>query len=57
MDNYLCPGCGQADVEIVAGDDIMLTSVVGQVEDQAEEPAPSAGPGRVTFKNRGVSDP
>jgi len=45
VDNYLCPGCGQADVEIVAGDDIMLTSVVGQVEEQAEEPAPSAGPG------------
>jgi hydrogenase nickel incorporation protein HypA/HybF len=51
VDNYLCPGCGQADVEIVAGDDIMLTSVVGQVEEQADEPedahavgqAPSAG--------------
>jgi hydrogenase nickel incorporation protein HypA/HybF len=34
VDNYLCPGCGQADVEIVAGDDIMLTSVVGEVEEQ-----------------------
>ena len=43
VDNYLCPGCGQADVEIVAGDDIMLTSVVGQVEEQAEEPAAAEG--------------
>jgi hydrogenase nickel incorporation protein HypA/HybF len=46
VDNYLCPGCGQADVEIVAGDDILLTSVVGQVEEQVPEPAPSAGSGR-----------
>ncbi|MCD6303549.1 MAG: hydrogenase maturation nickel metallochaperone HypA [Planctomycetes bacterium] len=27
IDNYLCPSCGQADVEITAGDDIILTSI------------------------------
>ena len=31
IDNYLCPGCGQADVDILAGDDIILKSVVCDV--------------------------
>ncbi len=28
IDDYLCPDCGHADVDIVAGDDIILKSVV-----------------------------
>jgi hydrogenase nickel incorporation protein HypA/HybF len=28
IDNFLCSGCGQADVEIVAGDDIILKGVI-----------------------------
>ncbi len=27
IDNYLCPQCGRADVEITAGNDIVLTSL------------------------------
>ena len=42
VDNYLCPGCGQADVEIIAGDDILLTSVVGEVEEPEEEQGAAA---------------
>lgn len=38
VDGFACPGCGQADVEIVAGDDIILTSVVCRGPDQAEGP-------------------
>jgi len=33
IDNYLCPGCGKADVEITAGNDIMLTSISCEVEE------------------------
>lgn len=29
-DSYLCERCGQADVELVAGDDIVLTSITCQ---------------------------
>jgi hydrogenase nickel incorporation protein HypA/HybF len=36
IDDYLCPGCGQADVEITAGDDIILTSIACEVEENAE---------------------
>lgn len=32
IDNYLCPGCGLADVDILAGDDIILKSVICDVE-------------------------
>ena len=31
IDNYLCPACGLADVEILAGNDIILKSVVCDV--------------------------
>ncbi len=27
-EEFLCPGCGQADVEIISGNDIVLTSMV-----------------------------
>ncbi len=43
IDNYLCPGCGQADVDIFAGDDIILKSVVCETDDadaRASEGAP-----------------
>lgn len=33
MDNYLCPGCGQADAELLAGNDIILKSLVCEKED------------------------
>jgi hydrogenase nickel incorporation protein HypA/HybF len=36
--NFLCPGCGQADVEIVAGDDIILKTVVCRDEEGASRP-------------------
>ncbi len=29
-DSYLCPGCNQADVDIVSGNEILLASVTGQ---------------------------
>ena len=32
LDNFLCPGCGQADVEITGGDDIILKSVTCESE-------------------------
>jgi len=32
IDNYLCPACGQADVDILAGDDIILKSVVCETD-------------------------
>ena len=32
IDNYLCPACGQADVDIFAGDDIILKSVVCETD-------------------------
>ena len=34
IDDYLCPGCGQADVDIIAGDDIILTSIACEVEEE-----------------------
>jgi len=37
IDNYLCPGCGLADVDILAGDDIILKSVVCDVEQPSGE--------------------
>ena len=33
IDNYLCPHCHEADVQIVAGNDIVLKSVVCQTRD------------------------
>ena len=38
LDNFLCPACGQADVEIVAGDEIVLMSVVCRTEKGASPP-------------------
>ena len=32
IDNYLCPDCGLADVDILAGDDIILKSVVCETD-------------------------
>ena len=42
IDNYLCPGCGLADVEILAGDDIILKSVVCDVEQPSGDGKPNA---------------
>jgi len=43
IDDYLCPGCGQADVDITAGDDILLTSIACEVAEnlntESAEPA------------------
>jgi hydrogenase nickel incorporation protein HypA/HybF len=33
IDDYLCPACGVADVEILAGNDIVLTSVVCRTQE------------------------
>ena len=33
IDDYLCPGCGRADVEILAGNDIVLAAVVCRTEE------------------------
>jgi hydrogenase nickel incorporation protein HypA/HybF len=41
LDNFLCPGCGQAEVDIVGGNDIILKSVVCTAPD-AEEGAQRA---------------
>ena len=30
IDNYLCPGCDKADIEIISGDAIILKSVSGE---------------------------
>jgi len=35
LDIYLCPRCGQADVELLAGRDIVLQSVTCETEDRA----------------------
>ena len=42
IDSYLCPGCGLADVEILAGDDIILKSVVCDVEQPSGDGKPNA---------------
>jgi len=34
-DNFICPGCGQANARIVAGNDIILKSLVCQASDEA----------------------
>ena len=33
INDYLCPNCGQADVDITAGDDIILTAVACELDD------------------------
>jgi hydrogenase nickel incorporation protein HypA/HybF len=38
LDDFLCPACGQADVEIVEGNDIVLRSVVCASEEGASAP-------------------
>ncbi len=35
IDDFLCPECGLADVELVAGRDLVLRSVVCETEDEA----------------------
>ncbi len=37
IDNYLCPGCQQADVQLVAGNDIVLKSVVCETAEAAAQ--------------------
>jgi len=34
IDSFLCRECGEADVELIAGNDILITSVVAQQEDE-----------------------
>ena len=36
--SFACPACGQADVEIVTGDDIILKSVICRTGEEAPEP-------------------
>ena len=38
IDNYLCQACQRADVRIVAGNDIVLKSVVCQIDDGVPSP-------------------
>lgn len=50
LDDYICPRCGVANVRIVAGNDIILKSIVCQAEGpqapgDGQEPAPSASEG------------
>ena len=52
IDNYLCPGCGLADVDILAGDDIILKSVVCDVEQPSGDGKPNAN----NVKNAKASD-
>lgn len=35
IESFECPNCGQADAELLAGQDIMLKSVVCETEDEA----------------------
>ena len=39
IDDYLCPACGRADVDILAGDDIILKSVVCDADNDAQSGA------------------
>jgi hydrogenase nickel incorporation protein HypA/HybF len=36
VDSYLCPACGRADAEILAGDDIILKTVTGRQAEGGE---------------------
>ena len=36
IDDFLCPACGQADIEIIEGNDILLKSVVCQKDEGTE---------------------
>ena len=38
VDQYLCPQCNRADVEIVGGDDIVLRTITCQTEKDASVP-------------------
>ena len=45
IDDFLCPGCGQADVDITAGDEIILRSITcrtRQAASSGESPAEGA---------------
>lgn len=35
IDDYLCPGCGEADVRLLAGNDILLKSVICEMPESA----------------------
>ncbi len=37
VDDFLCPACGQADVEIVAGNEILLMAVTCNEKDDPDE--------------------
>lgn len=36
-DSYLCTACGQADVDLVAGDDIVLKSITGETNGESDD--------------------
>jgi hydrogenase nickel incorporation protein HypA/HybF len=38
VDNFLCPRCGQADARIIAGNDIILRSVVCRTPEEVAAP-------------------
>jgi hydrogenase nickel incorporation protein HypA/HybF len=38
IDYYVCPRCGEADVDLVAGNDIVLKSLSCETEEEAAEP-------------------
>ena len=44
IDEYLCPDCGQADVDILTGDDIILKSVVCDSNEAAESGTEKGAP-------------
>ncbi len=35
MDNFVCPDCGRADARVVAGNDIILKSIICQTAEEA----------------------
>jgi hydrogenase nickel incorporation protein HypA/HybF len=41
-DSFLCESCGQADVELVAGDEIILSSLTGQQSEKAGQQSEEA---------------
>ena len=38
IDRFACPGCGEADVDIIEGDDIILRSMTCRTEEGASAP-------------------
>lgn len=37
MGNYICPACGEADAEIIAGKDILIDSIDCDIEGETDE--------------------